>query len=96
MLAASLAEVRLVSIALALLVALGVFAVCTWGGHTLARHHQDRWEVGAVVAIGVCVLGWLALSRNLFALEGAVPLLTLLVAAGGGLFVGFDRADRLG
>ena len=84
------------SLILALLVALAVFAICTWGGRTLAQHHQDRQEVVAVIAIGVCVLGWLALSRNIFDLDGATPMLALLVAAGGGLFLGFDRADTGG
>jgi cell division protein FtsW (lipid II flippase) len=83
-----------VSFAIAALAAVAVFLVCAWSGQTLARHHQDRQEIGAVVAIGVCVLGTLALSRNLFDVSGMVPLLGLAVAAGGGLFLGFDRADR--
>jgi hypothetical protein len=72
---------------------LAVFLVCTWSGQTLARHHQDAHEVGAVVAIGACVLGALALGRNL-EVEGFAPLLVLALAAGGGLFVGYDRSDR--
>ena len=82
------------SFALALLAGLAVFLVCTWSGQTLARHHQDKHEVAAVMAIGVCVLGTLALSRNLLQLDGALPMLALAVAAGGGLFLGYDRADR--
>ena len=82
------------SFVLALLAGLAVFLVCTWSGQTLARHHQDRHEVAAVIAIGACVLGTLALSRNLLELDGAVPMLALAVAAGGGLFLGYDRADR--
>ncbi|MDF1505382.1 hypothetical protein [Roseisolibacter sp. H3M3-2] len=82
------------SLALALVVGLAVFAVCTWSGQTLARHHQDAHEVGAVVAIGFCVLGVLALGRSVLALDGALPLLGLAVSAGGGLFVGYGRADR--
>lgn len=81
------------SVALALLAGLAVFLVCSWSGQTLARHHQDLHEVGAVVAIGVCVLGSLALTRN-FELDGVAPLLLLALAAGGGLFVGYDRSDR--
>ena len=79
---------------IAVVVALAVFLVCTWSGQTLARHHQDRQEVAAVVAVGICVLGTLALSRNLLEVDGMVPMLGLAVAAGGGLFLGFDRADR--
>lgn len=82
------------SLTIALLVGLAVFLVCTWSGQTLARHHQDRQEVAAVAAVGVCVLGTLALTRNLLALEGAFPLIVLALAAGGGLFLGYDRADR--
>ena len=82
------------SFAIAAIVAVAVFLICTWSGQTLARHHQDRQEVTAVIAIGVCVLGTLALSRNLLDLSGMLPLLGLAVAAGGGLFLGFDRADR--
>lgn len=82
------------SFVLALLAGLAVFLVCTWSGQTLARHHQDLHEVGAVVAIGVCVLGTLALSRELLELDGMLPMLALAVAAGGGLFLGYDRADR--
>jgi cell division protein FtsW (lipid II flippase) len=83
-----------VSFAIAAIIAVAVFVVCTWSGQTLARHHQDRQEVTAVIAIGVCVLGTLALSRNLLDLGGMLPLLGLALAAGGGLFLGFDRADR--
>ncbi len=82
------------SFVLALLAGLAVFLVCTWSGQTLARHHQDMHEVAAVMAIGACVLGTLALSRNLLELDGAVPMLALALAAGGGLFLGYDRADR--
>jgi cell division protein FtsW (lipid II flippase) len=83
-----------VSFAIAAIIAVAVFLICTWSGQTLARHHQDRQEVGAVIAIGVCVLGTLALSRNLLDVDGMLPLLALAIAAGGGLFLGFDRADR--
>ena len=82
------------SFAIAAIIAVSVFLVCAWSGQTLARHHQDRQEVTAVIAIGVCVLGTLALSRNLLEIDGLLPLLGLAVAAGGGLFLGFDRADR--
>ncbi len=82
------------SLTIALFLGLAVFLVCTWSGQTLARHHQDRHEVAAVAAIGICVLGSLALSRNLLALDGAFPMLVLAIAAGGGLFLGYDRADR--
>ena len=77
------------------IIAVAVFLVCAWSGQTLAQHHQDRQEVTAVIAIGVCVLGTLALSRNLLDVDGMLPLLGLAVAAGGGLFLGFDRADRV-
>jgi hypothetical protein len=83
-----------VSLTIALLMGLAVFLVCTWSGQTLARHHQDRHEVAAVAAVGVCVLGMLALSRNLLAIDGALPMIVLAIAAGGGLFLGYDRADR--
>ena len=82
------------SFVIAAIIAVAVFVVCTWSGQTLARHHQDRQEVAAVIAIGVCVLGTLALSRNLLDAGGLLPMLGLAVAAGGGLFLGFDRADR--
>lgn len=82
------------SFALTLVAGLAVFLVCTWSGQTLARHHQDRQELTAVVAIGFCVLGVLALGRGVLEMDGAIPMLGLAVAAGGGLFVGYGRADR--
>lgn len=83
----------MVSLALALVAGLAVFLVCSWSGRTLAHHHQDAHEVGAVIAIGVSVLGALALGRS-YEIEGAAPMLLLAVAAGGGLFLGYDRSDR--
>ena len=77
-----------------LVAALAVFVICAWSGQTLARHHQDRWEVAAVVAMGTCVLGTLALGRGLLDAGGTPALLALAVVAGGGLMVGYDRADR--
>ena len=82
------------SFALTLVAGLAVFFVCTWSGQTLARHHQDRQELAAVVAVGMCVLGVLALGRGVLEIDGTLPMLGLAVAAGGGLFVGYGRADR--
>lgn len=78
----------------ALVAAVTVFAVCAWSGQTLARHHQDRWEVAAVLAVGTCVLVTLGLGRGLLDAGGTPALLALAVVAGGGLLVGYDRADR--
>ena len=77
-----------------LVVALAVFVVCAWSGQTLARHHQDRWEIAAVAAMGACVLTTLSLGRGLLDAGGTPAMLALAVVAGGGLFVGYDRADR--
>ena len=84
------------TLVLGLVAALAVFVVCAWSGQTLARHHQDAWEIGAVVAIGVCVLGSLALGRQLLESSGSLMLMAIAAAAGAGLFVGYDRADRAG
>lgn len=77
-----------------LVAALVVFVVCAWSGRTLARHHQDRWEVAAVVAMGTCVLVALSLGRGLLDSGGTPAMLALAVVAGGGLLIGYDRADR--
>lgn len=78
------------SILLPVLVYVALFAMAWWSGRTLARHHGDGWEVGAVAALGVVVLGavWLAQAT-----AGAVPALGLAGAGGGGLFLGYIRAE---
>jgi SNF family Na+-dependent transporter len=71
-----------------------VFAVCEWSGRQLAHHYQDQREVAAVVAIGACVLGSLALMTQFGLLDDAMLLAGLVAAAGGGLFAGYMRSDR--
>lgn len=77
-----------------------VFAVCAWSGRLLASHYQDGWEVAAVVAIGACVLGTLAVTRQSAFDADPRAYAGLLGAGGGGLFLGYlreserDRRDR--
>ncbi len=76
-------------LALAVLLAAVVFAVCRWSGRLLATHYQDGWEVIAVVAIGLCVLGTLALTRRSGFDADPRAYAGLLGAGGGGLFLGY-------
>jgi uncharacterized membrane protein len=83
------------SLVLLAVVVLVVFAVCAWSGNLLAHHYQDRWEVAAVVAIGGCVLGALALTSEARADGAVAPMIALGIGAGAGLFAGFWRDPRL-
>lgn len=78
------------SVVLLALVLAALFATALWSGRTLARHHGDGLEVGAVAALGTAVLGGLWL---LNAGGGGVPLLGLAGAGAGGLFLGYIRAE---
>jgi hypothetical protein len=75
-------------------VMLVAFVVCHWGGRTLAGHYQDGWEVAAVAAMGVCAFVALWVVQQVVA-GGAVPIVGLLAAAGGGLFAGYMRAEQV-
>jgi hypothetical protein len=72
-----------------------VFAISEWSGRQLAGHYQDAREVGGVVAIGACVLGSLAIMARLGLLDDALLMAGLVAAAGGGLFAGYMRSDRV-
>lgn len=79
---------------LALVVLLAaLFAVCRWSGATLARHHGDGWEVGAVAGLGVAVLATLWASRLLPGAAAGVTTLGLVGAGAGGLFAGYMRYE---
>lgn len=77
-----------------LAVYVAVFAICEWSGRQLAQHYQDAREVAAVVAIGACVLGSLALMTRLRALDDTLLVAGLVAAGAGGLFAGYLRSDR--
>lgn len=74
----------------ALLLAL-VFVVCGWSGRTLSHHYQDRLEAVAILAIGVCVLAGLALTRGVDDGAAAWPKAALALASSAGLFTGYMR-----
>lgn len=67
-----------------LLVFAVAFAACVWGGRTLSRHYNDRWEVMAALVVAGSVIGPLAVWETALA-----PVLTVVCAAG--LFTGYDR-----
>jgi hypothetical protein len=70
-----------------------LFGVCRWSGATLARHHGDGWEVGAVAGLGAAVLSALWLSRALPGIEAGLVTLGLVGAGAGGLFAGYMRRE---
>jgi uncharacterized membrane protein YcjF (UPF0283 family) len=72
-----------------LLAYLAAFAVCLWSGQQLANHYQDQREILAVLAIGVCMLGLLALLQRLGVSTGTVSIMGLGGAGIGGLFAGY-------
>jgi hypothetical protein len=69
------------------------FAVCRWGGLTLARHYQDGWEVAAVAAMGAAAFVALWVVKHYVAGGAALPMIGLIAAAGGGLFAGYLRGE---
>jgi hypothetical protein len=83
-----------VSLALVMVV---LFAVCRWAGHTLSHHYQDGWEVAAVAAVAAMGLGAFAAlwAAQALAAEGGVMSTIGLVGAGGGLFAGYLRGERV-
>jgi hypothetical protein len=84
------------SIVVSVLVLLGAFAVCAWSGRTLAGHYQDRWEVVATLAVGLCVFGALAMAGHGRDAAAGWPEAALGVAMSAGLVTGYYRApDRV-
>ena len=77
-----------------LLACAAAFGICTWSGHQLASHYQDGREVTAVVAIGVSMLGLLALLQQVGAASDAASMTGLLGAGMGGLFLGYFTGRR--
>ena len=77
-----------------LVVLVVAFAICTWSGRTLARHYQDPMEVAAIVAVGVCVLGSLIVTRDARAAGEGWAELVLALTMSGGLVSGYFRAER--
>ena len=64
--------------------AIAMFAVCVWGGRTLARHYNDRMEVLAALVVAASVIAPIAL------FDGAgVPFLAGACALG--LMTGYNR-----
>jgi hypothetical protein len=61
-----------------------VFTICVWGGRTLSRHYNDRWEVAAALAVAMSVLAPFAIWDGAGApfLAGACAL---------GLMAGYNR-----
>ncbi len=83
------------SMAVNVLVLLAVFALCAWGGRTLAGHYQDRWEIAATLAVGSCVFAALGLAGNGGDGTAGWPEAALGLAMATGLFTGYYRAgDR--
>lgn len=83
----------LLAVAGGLLLLVAVFAVCRWGGATLATHHNDAREVSATASIGLCVLAAVAILPRAGLPGGPLALLLVAVAVGGGLFAGYLREE---
>lgn len=75
------------------LVLAALFAICRWGGTTLATHHNDPSELGAAALLGVCVLAAVALVTHGALPGGSLALALIAVAMAGGLFAGYARAE---
>ena len=76
-----------------LLALVALFAVCRWGGATLATHHNDPREIGAAALLGFCVLGAVMIVTHVPLPGGPAPLALVAVAMAGGLFAGYARAE---
>ena len=64
--------------------AIAMFAVCVWGGRTLAHHYNDRMEVLAALVVAAGIIAPIAL------FDGAgVPFLAAACALG--LMTGYNR-----
>ena len=61
-----------------------VFAICVWGGRTLSRHYNDRWEVMAALAVAMSV-------RAPFAIWDGAGAPFLAAASALGVFAGYNR-----
>lgn len=85
------------SLLVLVVVLFAAFAICRWGGRTLAGHYQDGWEVAAVAAMGACAFAALWVVKNVAGADGSavLPLLGLVGAAGGGLFAGYLRGEQV-
>lgn len=70
-----------------------LFAICRWGGTTLATHHNDPSEIGAAGLVGVCALAMLALTTHVELPGGPLALALVGLAMAGGLFAGYARAE---
>lgn len=76
-----------------LLALAALYAVCRWGGTTLATHHNDPREIGAAGLVGVCALAVLALVTHVELPGGSFALALVGGAMAGGLFAGYARAE---
>lgn len=70
-----------------------LFAICRWGGTTLATHHNDPSEIGAAGLLGVCALALLALVTHVELPGGSLALALAGAAMAAGLFAGYARAE---
>lgn len=75
------------------LVLVTIFAVCRWGGGTLATHHADTLEAVATLLVGVCILTGLVLVTSDRLPGGTLALAGLAVAVSSGLVSGYARAE---
>ena len=80
------------SFALSAIVLLAAFGVCDWSGRTLAAHYQDRWEVAATLAVGVCLFGAIGLMDHVRDTTGAWLEGMLALAMATGLLRGYSRS----
>jgi hypothetical protein len=71
----------------------GLFAICRWGGTTLATHHNDPSEIGAAALVGVCALAMLTFVTHVELPGGPLAIALVGVAMAGGLFAGYGRAE---
>ena len=79
------------SILLGAVVLVAAFLVCDWSGRTLSGHYQDRWEVGAALAVGGCLFAALGVTGSIRGEEAGWPEVVLAVAMAAGLVVGYYR-----
>ena len=74
-----------------LLVLCLVFVACGWSGRVFDQHYADRKELGAVVLVGLAVLGPLLLGAGSAAMWGMPTGPLLMLAVGAGLLLGRRR-----
>lgn len=79
------------SLPISVIVLLVAFTICAWSGRVLAGHYQDGWEVAAVLAVGVCMLGATGLTGRAHGAPAGWPEIVIGLSMAAGLFAGYYR-----